>query len=125
MGVFNVLLKGLGFDDDNENKSQKESYKQDIIITTDSKEEKTSKNEVSINSLLVYSPKSNNDVKMLINYLVDGKASIVNLGNLKPVEKTRILDFLSGAVYAVKGKINRLQNDLFVILPKNINLTTV
>ncbi len=125
MGVFNVLLKGLGFDDDNETKSQKESYNQDIIITTDSKEEKTSKNEVSINSLLVYSPKSNNDVKMLINYLVDGKASIVNLGNLKPVEKTRILDFLSGAVYAVKGKINRLQNDLFVILPKNINLTTV
>ena len=125
MGDFNVLLKGLGFDDDNETKSQKESYNQDIIITTDSKEEKTSKNEVSINSLLVYSPKSNNDVKMLINYLVDGKASIVNLGNLKPVEKTRILDFLSGAVYAVKGKINRLQNDLFVILPKNINLTTV
>ena len=125
MGVFNVLLKGLGFDDDNETKSQKESYNQDIIITTDSKEEKTSKNEVSINSSSVYSPKSNNDVKMLINYLVDGKASIVNLGNLKPVEKTRILDFLSGAVYAVKGKINRLQNDLFVILPKNINLTTV
>lgn len=125
MGVFDVLLKGLGFDDDNDTKSQKESYKQDIIITSDSKEEKTSKNEVSINSLLVYSPKSNNDVKMLINYLVDGKASIVNLGNLKPVEKTRILDFLSGAVYAVNGKINRLQNDLFVILPKNINLTTV
>lgn len=123
MGVLNTLLKGLGFVDIDENNSQKDSYKQDIIFS--SNEEKVSKNEVSINSLLVYSPKSNNDVKMLINYLIDGKASIINLGSLKQVEKTRILDFLSGAVYAVKGKINRLQNDLFVILPQNINLTTV
>ena len=120
MGIFNSLLKGLGFEDDVENVKNNESYKQDIIYNK--KTDTNRKNDVSINSLIVYSPKSNNDVKMLIDFLVEGKATIVNLGNLKPVERTRILDFLSGAVYAQKGKINRLQNDLFVILPKNINL---
>lgn len=120
MGIFNSLLKGLGFEDDVENVKNNESYKQDIIYNK--KTDTNRKNDVSINSLIVYSPKSNNDVKMLIDFLVEGKATIVNLGNLKPVERTRILDFLSGAVYAQQGKINRLQNDLFVILPKNINL---
>lgn len=120
MGIFNSLLKGLGFEDDVENVKNNESYKQDIIYNK--KTDTNRKNDVSINNLIVYSPKSNNDVKMLIDFLVEGKATIVNLGNLKPVERTRILDFLSGAVYAQKGKINRLQNDLFVILPKNINL---
>lgn len=124
MGFFNTLLKGLGFDDDSQNnEKQQVDFSQDIIYKKD--ETKSQKNNVSINNLIVYSPKSNNDVKMLLDFLMEGKASIVNLGNLKPVEKTRILDFLSGGVYAVKGKINRLQNDLYVILPSNINLTTV
>lgn len=120
MGIFNSLLKGLGFDTDNKNQDNAQSYENDIVIknNTERKNEKS----VSINNLLTYEPKSNSDVKKLVDCLKKGDACILNLNNLKQQEQTRILDFLSGAVYAISGKINRLQNSIYVVLPPNVNI---
>lgn len=120
MGIFNSLLKGLGFDTGNKNQDNSESYENDIVIknNTERKNEKS----VSINNLLTYEPKSNSDVKKLVDCLKKGDACILNLNNLKQQEQTRILDFLSGAVYAISGKINRLQNSIYVVLPPNVNI---
>lgn len=123
MGIFNSLLKGLGFEDSDEENQNNYNYDDDIIKKEDAKQSKPES--VNLNNLVIYSPKSNNDVKKLVDCLKKGEACIINLDSLKTVEQTRILDFLSGAVYAISGKINKLQNNLFVLLPNNVRLTTM
>ena len=123
MGIFNSLLKGLGFEDSDEENQNNYNYDDDIIKKEDTKQSKPES--VNLNNLVIYSPKSNNDVKKLVDCLKKGEACIINLDSLKAVEQTRILDFLSGAVYAISGKINKLQNNLFVLLPNNVRLTTM
>lgn len=123
MGIFNSLLKGLGFEDDSEEKNKNDYNYDDDIVNDKSKNLKPES--VNLNNLVIYSPKSNNDVKKLVDCLKNGEACIINLDSLKSTEQTRILDFLSGAVYAISGKINKLQNNLYVLLPNNVRLTTM
>ena len=123
MGIFNSLLKGLGFEDDSEEKNKNDYNYDDDIVNDKSKNLKPES--VNLNNLVIYSPKSNNDVKKLVDCLKNGEACIINLDSLKSIEQTRILDFLSGAVYAISGKINKLQNNLYVLLPNNVRLTTM
>lgn len=118
MGIFNSLLKGLGFAE--EENVNEQSFEQDIIIKDN--EQKQPSKDTALSTLKTYSPNNNKDVKLIVDNLKSGEASIVNLQNLKNVEQTRILDFLSGAVYAVNGKINKLQDGLFVVLPLNVNI---
>ena len=75
-------------------------------------------------NLIIYAPKDNKDIKILIECLRRKEACIVNLGLLKPVDADKILQFLSGAVYALKGSIKRLQGDLFLMTPEGINIMT-
>ena len=119
MGFLNSLLKGLGFEDEKKQQTLND-YEDDIIL--DNRNISENKN-VSLNNLVVYSPKNNKEVKTLVDYLKKGQACIVNLENLSKDESSRILDFLSGAIYALNGKINRLQNMIFVLLPSGVNLT--
>lgn len=123
MGIFNSLLKGLGFEDDDS--SNKEYNYDDDIVKTNNNNVNNGAKSVNLNNLVIYSPKNNNDVKKLVDCLLRNEACIINLESLKEIEQTRILDFLSGAVYALKGKINKLQTNLYVLLPSNVKLTTM
>ena len=52
-------------------------------------------------NVVVYDPKSPDDVQMLIDYLKRREPAIINLDNLDPPTAQRILDFTSGAIYAL------------------------
>lgn len=75
-------------------------------------------------NLIIYAPKDNKDIKILIECLRRKESCIVNLGQLKQIDADKILQFLSGAVYALKGSIKRLQGDLFLMTPEGINIMT-
>ncbi len=53
----------------------------------------------------VFSPTAYNDVQTIIDCLKTGKTAIVHLTELKTETATRILDMLSGAVYALNGGV--------------------
>lgn len=75
-------------------------------------------------NLIIYEPKDNKDIKILVECLRRNEACIVNLGLLKQSDADKILQFLSGAVYALRGSIKRLQGDLFLMTPEGINIMT-
>lgn len=75
-------------------------------------------------NLIIYEPKDNKDIKILVECLRRNEACIVNLGLLKQSDADKILQFLSGAVYALRGSIKRLQGDLFLMTPESINIMT-
>ena len=50
------------------------------------------------------------------------KPIVVNLESVEKNVARRIIDFLSGAVYALDGDIQKVSNGIFIIAPNNVNI---
>ncbi|MGN1222515.1 MAG: cell division protein SepF [Christensenellales bacterium] len=78
--------------------------------------------DLSHNNINVYSPQNQSEVEKIVLNLQKNEASIINLKGFEKVSYIKILDFLSGAVFALNGNISRLTNDLYLISPQNIRI---
>ncbi len=70
----------------------------------------------------VFHPKSFQDVEKIILTLKSGKNAIVYLNELSTATGYRVLDMLSGAVFALDGSVYELQNNMFFFAPAGINI---
>ena len=149
MGVFDFIMKGMGFSG-GEQKPKKQPKKEpatsmipnEKYSSFDNGMAKTftssnlDSNAVNLSQIpafngtmsgknvVIYAPKTDKDIQLLIECLRRHESCIVNLGNLQNNEAEKVLDFLSGAVYALRGGIRRLQGDLFLLTPEGINIMT-
>ncbi len=73
------------------------------------------------NKIAVFYPKSYADVEKVIDDLKLGKQVIVHLENLKSTTQIRVLDLLSGAIYALNGGLNELQKGIYLFSPNGID----
>ena len=74
--------------------------------------------------VLIYKPVSYEDTQSIIDNLKDRKPIIVNLDELDTDVAQRILDFISGAVYALNGNIRKAARNIFVVAPQNVDVST-
>lgn len=73
--------------------------------------------------VFVAEPKVFNDVQVLANKYRIGIPVIINLQSADDVTARRVIDFVSGMVYALKGGITPIGNRIYIITPKNIEIT--
>ncbi len=73
--------------------------------------------------ILVYCPKTPEDVTVLIQHLKVSDPAIVNLNDLDEPTAQRILDFLAGAVCALSGTVHRVTGNMFLLAPKGVETT--
>ena len=148
MGLFNFFMKGVGFEGRDDNK-QKKQAKVKTSVVPESKPDRYSNFDrglantfatqnidpagidlssmpfgTSGKNVLIYSPKGDKDLQLLIECLRRKESCIVNLGAMDNTTAEKVLDFLSGAVYALRGTIKRLQGDLFLLTPEGVNIMT-
>ncbi len=74
--------------------------------------------------VLIYKPVSYEDTQSIIDHLKEKKPIIVNLDELDTDVAQRILDFVSGAVYALNGNIRKAARNIFVVAPYNVDVST-
>lgn len=74
-------------------------------------------------NVVLYSPKSFEDVQMLIDFLKRREPAVVDLAGVADASAQRILDFLSGAIYALSGSIHRISGSIFLLTPSGVNIT--
>lgn len=72
--------------------------------------------------VVVMSPTIFDDAKEIADYLGTKNPVVINLENCEKDVTRRIIDFLSGAVYAVKGNIQKISNDIFLVTPYNVSI---
>lgn len=82
---------------------------------------------VSINrnrkfELIFYHPDSYNEVKNIVDDLKAGKVVILNLEDIDVGLARRFIDFISGAIYGLKGNVRKVGSGVFVFTPRNINI---
>lgn len=73
-------------------------------------------------AVVIYTPKTYEDVQTLIDYLKRDEPAIVNLAGIADNSAQRILDFMSGAVYGLSGSIKRIVGSVFLLTPRGVKI---
>lgn len=83
------------------------------------------KNVYSANSteVKVMKPASFDDVRDICDTILSKKVVILNMEGLDLSVAQRIIDFMSGACYAVDGNLQKVSNYIFAITPKSIDIS--
>lgn len=74
--------------------------------------------------VLVLDPTSFEEAPGIVNKLKQDKTIVVNLKQTDFEEGRKIFDFLSGAVFALEGSLNRIAESVFILAPKLISVST-
>ena len=77
---------------------------------------------VAAMKMIVYHPVSYEDAQNIIDNLKSRKPVIVNMEELDVAAAQRILDFISGAIYALNGTIAKISRGIFVVAPANYDV---
>lgn len=81
----------------------------------------TSEN-IKYGNIAVYRPKSLKDVERFITFLRGGEPAVANLNDIDEDDAQRILDYLSGAIFALAGSVHRITDNIFVFSPKGTQI---
>lgn len=74
-------------------------------------------------NIVLYSPRSAADVEQLIAYIKRREPAIVDLDPICDTpDAQRVLDFTSGAVFALNGRIIEIKSNMFLIVPEGIDV---
>ena len=75
-------------------------------------------------NVVVYEPRTPEDVQILIDYLKRREPAIINLNDIDDTTiAQRILDFLSGAEYALGGSVHLIADNIFLLTPEGVEIT--
>lgn len=83
----------------------------------------TKKTPKNFNNVMVYKPKTETDSKMIIDFIRRSEPAIIDLEKAEPEVSQRILDFVSGAVYALNGTVHRVSGNIFLLSPSGVEVT--
>ena len=72
--------------------------------------------------LTVFTPKSFDDVQKIIDEMRNGLTVMVHLTALKTETAIRVLDLLSGAIYALGGGVYEMQKNTFMFNPGGVEV---
>lgn len=68
-------------------------------------------------------PTSFEDSQDICDMLLTGRATVVNLEGFDPDEAQRIMDFISGSVYAINGKLHQISKYIFIFSPDTVDIS--
>ena len=72
--------------------------------------------------ILVFDPSVFSDVKNIGKMILNGRAVIVNFRKMDENQIHRVIDFLSGLIFAVNGDMQRIGEKIFLCTPKNFKI---
>ena len=113
------------FDDFDEEMVEDEEEENKTSLFEKAKSARTSEvvNKLNANkdsNLVLFEPRSYSETQDIALYLKQKKAAVVNLHRLQKEQSKRVIDFLSGVIYAIDGDIQQIGPKIFLCTPKNI-----
>lgn len=63
------------------------------------------------------------DSQDICDMLLTGRAAVVNLEGFDPDDAQRVMDFISGCVYAINGKLHQISRYIFIFSPDTIDIS--
>lgn len=79
-------------------------------------------NSASKQEVVLFRPGSFNDTSKAADDLRNRKAVIVNMENVDKAMARRVVDFLSGCVYALDGDVKKIAQSAYLFCPHNMDI---
>ncbi len=83
---------------------------------------RTGNDGVEGNKMMLLEPRAYSESQQIADYLKKRNAVVVNLKRVTPDQAKRIVDFLSGTLYAIGGDLQKLGGGIFLCTPNNVNV---
>ena len=72
--------------------------------------------------MILLEPRAYSESQQIADHLKKRNTVVVNLKRVTPDQGKRIIDFVSGCLYAIGGTMQKLGDGIFLCAPKNINV---
>jgi len=113
--AFDKLKKMLGDDDDKETVIDEEGY-----YTID--ETKAASPKESSNQMILVEPRAYSESQTIADHLKSKNTVVVNLKRVTDAQAKRIIDFLTGTLYAIGGDLQKIGPGIYLCTPKNVSV---
>ncbi|MFZ3588002.1 cell division protein SepF [Bacillus sp. DJP31] len=77
----------------------------------------------STSKMILFEPKSYSEAQGIADHLKNRRSVVINLQRISRDQALRIVDFLSGTVYAVGGDIQKIGLNIFLCTPDNVDVS--
>lgn len=123
--MFNRIMGFLGLQEEEEIYEEIEEHEEEE--RREMRRGRQSGNVVSLHSqknvrLVLVEPRTYEETQDIADCLRNRKPVVVNLQRVRKEQALRIVDFLSGTVYAVNGNIHKLGSHIFLCTPDNVDV---
>ena len=71
----------------------------------------------------IMKPTTFEDSQDICDMLLSGRAAVINLEGFDVDLAQRIMDFISGSVYAMNGKLHQISSYIFIISPDTVDIS--
>lgn len=115
--------------------SKKKENKESVLPTAPSSERKintktSNQNVVAMNQqqalkkprIKVVEPRLYSEVQSIADVLLNNQSVILNFRRMEKEQAKKMLDFLMGTTYAIKGDIQRLGDEIFICTPQSFEV---
>lgn len=116
--AFDGMKKFFGVEEENQNISEE---KEEEFYSV-SREEAVTNSEVGSNKMILFEPRAYSESTQITDYLKKRNTVVVNLKRVTPDQAKRIVDFLTGSLYAMNGSLQKLGGGIFLCAPNNVNV---
>lgn len=72
--------------------------------------------------MILLEPRAFSESQQIADHLKKRNTVVVNMKRVTPEQAKRIIDFLSGTVYAIGGDLQKIGVGIFLCTPKNVNV---
>ena len=113
LSKFKKMLVDDEYDDDNEEEETKETKSKSKVVSTPG----------NISGKMILSePRAYSESQQIADHLKKKNTVVVNMKRVTPDQAKRIVDFLSGTVYALEGDLQKIGAGIFLCTPKNVDV---
>lgn len=112
--AFDKLKKMLGDDEERD-----EIINEDGFYTVEEGKEKPKE---QTNQMVLIEPRAYSESQTIADHLKSKNTVVVNLKRVTDAQAKRIIDFLTGTLYAIGGEMQKIGPGIYLCTPKNVNV---
>ena len=91
-------------------------------IDEEEDEEITKDSTSAVGKMILLEPRAYSESQQIAVHLKNGNTVVVNMKRVTADQAKRIVDFLSGTVYALSGDLQKIGAGIFLCTPKDVNV---
>ncbi|AOZ91663.1 cell division protein SepF [Paenibacillus crassostreae] len=129
MGVMNRFMSFMGLQEEEEvvEREPLAMDEEDYGVANTEPRKNQRNNVVSIHSqknvkVVLYEPRSYDEAQEIADHLRSHRTVVMNLQRVRNDQALRIIDFVSGTVYALSGSISKIGGNIFLCTPDTVEI---